>query len=52
VSYRKSFGVLELELLENSYAWEFISEYGQLLDSGAGHYRQKSQMGNPKEGAL
>jgi len=35
----KSFGVLELELLEKSYAWKFISEYGQVLDSGAGQYQ-------------
>jgi acid phosphatase type 7 len=48
----KSFGVLELELMEKSYAWEFISENGQVLDSGTGQCHSKGQTGNPKEGAL
>ena len=30
----RSFGVLELELLEKSYTWSFISERGEVLDSG------------------
>jgi len=39
----KSFGVLKLELLENSYLWEFISEHGQVLDSGSGQCHAKRQ---------
>jgi hypothetical protein len=44
--------VLALELMEKSYAWEFISEHGQVLDSGVRQCHPKSQTGNPKEGAL
>jgi len=36
-----SFGVLKLELLEKSYAWEFISEHGQVLDNGSGQCHPK-----------
>ena len=46
----KSFGVLELELLEKSYAWKFISEYGQVLDSGSGQCHQKSRWAILKKG--
>jgi hypothetical protein len=37
----KFFGVLKLELGENSFVWEFISERGQVLDSGSGQCHAK-----------
>ena len=48
----KSFGVLKLELKEKSYMWEFVSENGQVLDSGAGQCHPKRQRVTTKEGAL
>lgn len=37
----KFFGVLKLELGESSFVWEFISESGQVLDSGSGECHAK-----------
>lgn len=39
----KSYGVLKLELGDKGYAWEFISERGQVLDSGTGQCHGKLQ---------
>jgi hypothetical protein len=39
----KAYGVLKLELLQASYAWEFISESGQVLDSGRGQCHSNLQ---------
>jgi acid phosphatase type 7 len=36
-----SFGVLKLELGQNGYVWEFISEGGKILDSGSGQCHAK-----------
>lgn len=36
-----SFGVLKLELHEHGYAWEFLSEGGQVLDRGEGECHSK-----------
>jgi acid phosphatase type 7 len=41
VRLSESFGVLKLELGQNSYVWEFISEDGQILDSGSGQCHAK-----------
>jgi len=38
----QSFGVLELELLETSYTWKFVSEHGQVLDSGTAECHPKA----------
>jgi acid phosphatase type 7 len=37
-----SYGVLKLDLHDDSYAWEFISEAGQILDSGTGQCHPKN----------
>ncbi len=39
----EEFGVLKLELGQNSYVWEFISEGGQTLDGGTGQCHPKPQ---------
>jgi hypothetical protein len=43
VRLSEAFGVLKLELGQDSYAWEFVSEGGQILDSGAGQCHPKRQ---------
>jgi len=48
----KAFGVLKLELGQKGYAWEFISDGGQVLDSGTGQCHPKRQAVTPKEGDL
>jgi hypothetical protein len=39
----KSYGVLKLTLREKSYDWQFVSEHGEVLDSGAAECHPKRQ---------
>jgi acid phosphatase type 7 len=45
VRLSEAFGVLKLELGEKTYVWEFVSEGGQILDSGSGQCHAKRQAG-------
>lgn len=48
----QSFGILKLELRPGSYAWQFLSENGQALDSGFAQCHAKPQLVQPEEGNL
>jgi hypothetical protein len=48
VRLSESFGVLKLELGQNGYMWEFISEVGKILDSGTGQCHAKRAPAVPK----
>ncbi|MBS1851594.1 MAG: metallophosphoesterase [Acidobacteria bacterium] len=47
VRQSKSYGVLKLELREKSYTWQFITENGEVLDSGDGQCHSKSSFTTP-----
>jgi hypothetical protein len=52
VRLSQSFGVLKLELGQSSYVWEFISEAGQILDTGSGQCHAKDQPGKDQPGPV
>lgn len=51
VRLSEAFGVLKLELGQNSYVWEFISEDGKVLDSGTGQCHAKRLPAAPGKGS-